>query len=342
MTMNVTPRWIKTFTLASALIASQAAWAQTGEELVTFLTAGKDDAAKLTNAYFTPAVEGISYGLNGGWYTTAKAHKTLGFDFSLSLNAVGIPSSKNFFSPNDLGLQTVTLVNSTDGKAPTMVGPDQKNTYALKANPSTTFDGPGGLDFKGNIGVSGVVMPTATLGIGIYKNTDLKIRWMPEIKPGESRIKLIGFGVMHDVKQHIPGIKYLPFDLSMVVGYTRVSGATNVSGKFDSGTDSRPQEVNYVFNAWLVQALISKKISVVTFYGGIGYNTVKATTDITGTYVIPEIGQTLVDPIAMSFKNNSLRLNGGIRLKFGPIFFNGEYIIQEYSTYSLGFGFAVR
>ena len=47
------------------------------------------------NAYLNPVIEGLSYGFNGGWYNTAKAHKTLGFDLGVSMNAVFIPTSKN-------------------------------------------------------------------------------------------------------------------------------------------------------------------------------------------------------------------------------------------------------
>ncbi len=79
-------------------------FAQDENDMVNFLEAGSQDASKLMNAYLNPMIEGLSYGFNGGWYTTAKAHKTLGFDIGVSLNAVFIPSSKNYFSPESLNL----------------------------------------------------------------------------------------------------------------------------------------------------------------------------------------------------------------------------------------------
>ena len=98
-------------------------------------------------------------------------------------------------------------------------------------------------------------------------------------------------------------------------------------------------------NAWLFQALISKKISVVTFYGGIGYNTINTTADLTGSYVSWTIQlelTTFKDPVSLNFKNNSFRLTAGVRLKLGPIYLNGDYSIQEYNTLSVGLGVAVR
>lgn len=330
--------------------------AQSEAELINFLDAGKRDASKLMGAYLNPMVEGLSYSFNGGWYHTAKAHHTLGFDLGVSLNAVFIPKSKNYFTPSALGLENTTLVDPVSGKAPTVIGPSMPTTYQTSIDidgdgtpDQTTFiDGPEGVDFKENFKVSGVVAPTAQLGIGIYKNTDLKIRWMPEVKTSASRVKLLGFGVLHDVKQHIPGIKTLPFDLSMLVAFTNIKGSTVVEGEFDKPqNDSRRQLMDYSMNAWLFQALISKKVSVITFYGGIGYNAIKTSSDLTGSYIIvddPSGNNDLVlkDPVSLNFKNKSLKVTAGIRFKFGPIYLNGDYSIQEYNTLSVGLGVAVR
>lgn len=320
--------------------------AQDEGDLINFLEAGPQDASKLMNAYLNPMIEGLSYGFNGGWYTTAKAHKTLGFDIGVSFNAVFIPSSKNYFTPGSLNLSVTDLVSPASGKAPTIVGPEDVTIYSIDANgdnqPEGSFEGPRGLDFKENIKISGVLAPTAQIGIGIYKNTDLKIRWIPEVEAGSSKVKLIGFGIMHDIKQHIPGIKVLPFDLSVLVAFTNIQGSTSMSGTFAPGTDTRPQMMDYDMDAWLFQSLISKKLAIFTFYGGIGYNTIKTTSDVTGSYVVPGYPQAFKDPISLSFKNKSMRVSAGMRLNLGPIYLNGEYTLQEYSTVSVGLGATVR
>jgi hypothetical protein len=325
-------------------------------ELVKFLNAGKEDASRLMGAYLNPVIEGVSYGFNGGWYHTAKAHKSLGFDLGVSVNAVFVPSSKNYFDPAELGLENTILVDPTTGKAPSIMGPDQATRYETfldidgngVADQTISIDGPPGVDFKKNFKVRGVVAPTAQLGIGIYKNTDLKIRWMPEVKTGSSRVKLLGFGVLHDIKQHIPGMRTLPFDLSILAAFTKIQGSTLVEGEFDKPqNDGRQQLMDYSMNAWLIQALISKKVAILTFYGGIGYNAIKTSSDLTGSYVIVEDPNgnndfILKDPVSLSFKNKSLKVTAGVRFKFGPIYLNGDYSIQEYNTLSVGLGVAVR
>ena len=59
-------------------------YSQSEQDLVNFLNAGKNDASKLMGAYLNPMIEGLSYSFNGGWYHTAKAHNSLGFDFGVS------------------------------------------------------------------------------------------------------------------------------------------------------------------------------------------------------------------------------------------------------------------
>ena len=341
-------RFFRKVLLLITISAPFFSYAQDENDLEEFLTAGPKDASKLMNAYLNPVIEGLSYGFNGGWYTTAKAHKPLGFDISASFNAVFIPSSKNYFRPADLKLEVAQLTSPASGNAPTIAGPAESTTYSYDVNndgqPEGTFNGPEGLDFKETFKVSGVLAPTAQIGIGIYKNTDLKVRWIPEVTFDESKIKLLGFGVMHDIKQHIPGIKVLPFDISVLVAYTNIKGTTKMADPDlpPAPGDTSPQEMKYNMNAWLFQAIISKKLAIFTFHGGIGYNTIGTDADVKGSYIIPGFPQGVKNPVSLAFKNKSMRVSAGIRMNFGPVFLNGEYTLQEYSTVSVGLGVTVR
>jgi hypothetical protein len=149
---------------------------------------------------------------------------------------------------------------------------------------------------------------------------------------------------MHDIKQHMPGIKMLPFDLSVLVAFTNIQGETGMADPTfpPAPGDTRPQVMDYDMDAWVFQALISKKLAIFTFHGGIGYNTIATSADVTGSYTIPGIQQPVSDPVSLRFKNNSMRLSGGIRFNLGPIYLNGEYILQEYSTVSAGLGVSIR
>ncbi len=345
--------------------------AQNESDFAAFLKAGEEDASKLMQAYLKPVVRSMSYGMTGGWYHTAKPHKSLGFDIGVTANLAFIPSSENFFDPNSLNLTTTTYNGSRpndspspydpDRKAPTIFGPKDETEYTstysdpVLGNQTITYNGPEGLDVKDAIGFAATPVPMIQLGIGVIKNTDIKVRFandgmvgavIPTVDIKNSEFTIFGIGVMHDVKQHIKGIKMLPFDLSALVAYNSVSGTTDLSN--DDTSDAKPDSpdgvLDYKFNSWVLQALVSKKIAVLTGYAGFGYNIVNTKVDVKGEYTIDPGNPTFVltDPVAIDYKNNSVRLTLGMRLKFGPVYLNGDYTFQKYNTLSVGFGFAVR
>jgi hypothetical protein len=345
--MNKLPKILVALVLIVGI--SFSAHAQNEDDLVRFLQAGQEDGGKLITAYINPFVEGFSYALNGGWFHTAKPHKLGGFDFNFSVTPVFVPKSSDFFDPNSLNLATVTgFTNSSNpgGAAPTIFGPKDQTGYQVDIDddgqPDVDIDGPRGLGIRDAIKLAPVGTPMAQVGIGLIKGTDLMFRIVPKSKLGNTEVNLIGFGLRHDIKQHIPGIKMLPFDLSIMAGFTSFKGVTDLSG---SGFAGANQEAEYKFNAFLLQALVSKKLAFVTFFGGFGYNGVKTTADMKGTYTFFE-GQaaefTLSNPYSATFKNNSMRLDVGMRINILAFYLYGNYSLQEYSAVTAGLGFTFR
>ena len=300
--------------------------------------------------------------MTSGWYHTAKTHKKLGIDLGVTVSAVILPSSEQSFDPNKIGLNTANI-SPNQTASPTIIGPKTiggTNSYPAHytAGPLTvnqTFNGPDGLDFKKNIGGNWIPVPMIQLGIGLIKNTDLKIRYVPstnkQSQSGGNDIQMLGFGLLHDIKQYMPGVKLLPFDLSVLVAYNSVKGSSSLRNT-DTSNDGRPYsndgKVTYTLNSWVAQALISKKVAVLTFYAGIGYGSVSSKVDITGTFVLdpysplPNNPGTFTNPFATTYNNKSAKLTLGMRLKLGPIYFNGDYTVQKYNALTIGLGASVR
>jgi hypothetical protein len=348
---NMEKKHLKSTLLMCLSMMAFSSQAQNIAELTQFLKAEKNDASALMKSYVTPAVNAISNGMTSGWYATGKAHKTLGFDLGVSLSAVFTPSSDNYFTPALSSNTTFTNITNPSQGAPSVVGPKDATQYTSTYDPDQggpipkqafTIDGPKGLDLKNSIGFSALPVPMIQLGIGIVKSTDLKIRFVPQQKSNSVTFQMFGIGVMHDIKQHIPGIKKLPFDLSVLAAYNSVNGTASLVST--SGVISTDGSLSYKLNSWVAQAIISKKISVLTGYLGVGYGSVSSNVDITGNFLVPA-GATsfsLKDPLALSLSNNSAKLTAGIRLKFGPVYLSGDYTLQKYDALTLGFGFAVR
>jgi hypothetical protein len=316
------------------------------DNLDELLNESVDDGRKLINAYVSPFMNSVTLGLNQGWYNTAKPHKIAGVDLTITANAMTIPKSDLFFDVTKLGLDVIELDNNSSDYplAPTIFGPDRAPTFSYtdeETGITESYDGPGGIDLEGELGKNWVPIPMANLGFGLPKGTDLKIRFTPTIDLGDdSSLKIFGLAVMHDIKQWIPGIKLLPFDLSGFVGYTKFKMETY----FDP--ENHPDQRGlFELNATTVQGLISKQFSVLTLYGGLGYNIAKSNLAVKGTYDINDDGQinaNETDPLDLRFAASGFRTTAGMRLKLAVLTLHADYTIQKYKCLTVGLGISVR
>ena len=306
---------------------------------------GKDDANYLAKGYVSPMLKAIGTGLNQGWYNTAKPHKLGGVDLTVNVSMVSIPTSEGYSRIDNSQLKTITLVSPANGQVPTFAGPKTPvPTYQNKAT-GQNFSGLGGIGqieagpLKLKIGK--IPVPMAQIGIGLPKGFDLKVRFVPTLNLGDQgKFSMFGVGVMHDIKQYIPGIKNLPFDLSGFVGFTKM--------KLDAGLDSSKPDQHVVFdaNATTIQGVISKKMAVLTVYAGLGYNIAKTSLAIKGTYSfdnpVPLPPTVVKDPVNLDATASGPRATGGLRLKLAVITFHADYTLQKYKTLTVGFGISVR
>lgn len=329
--------------LFSFLLLSGLAFSQF--EIDQFVKGSVNDARLITEGYIQPFAAAWGAGLNQGWYNTAKVHKFPGFDLTITVNPVMIPSSERLFEVDNTKLTNLLLTRDVNGQAvpsngkgsvPTFFGPDVAPQFTTRpAVPGSTFSGLAGIDF------GYLPLPIAHLGIGLPKGFDLKVRFLPELNfstgDTDASVSLWGVGVMHDIKQYIPGIKNMPFDLSVFAAHTQM----NLTVGFNP--QRADQRGDFSVSASTLQGLISKKISVLTVYGGLGYNLARTNMDVLGAYDFNDDGTFETrDPFKVEANASGPRITAGLRLKFGPITFHGDYTLQKFSALSLGFGVAVR
>lgn len=322
-----------------------------GTNFDAFLRAGTDDANKLVRHYMEPLIVGFSYGMSNSWYNTAKTHKPLGVDLTITGNLTSIPSSKEYFMFDPAEYSNVTSTGETN-EIPTIMSSEEDNgaqlTFSyLEENTGETISGtfsPAGLGIQEKIGYNVVPSPMVQLGIGTFKNTDIIIRYTPEITYGEFKTSVFGMGIKHDIKQWIPGIKRVPVNIAVLAGF---SGFDNSMDMSDLELSGQNQEALFNINNWTIQGIVSKKISVLTLYAAIGYSSVSSNLRLKGTYIIedeidPSLTFSVTDPINLTYAENSFRTTGGLRFKFGPVTLHGDYTWQAYHILSAGVGFSVQ
>lgn len=315
-------------------------------------TGGQANVQQLVEGYISPITKDFGSLVNNGWYNTAATHKKFGFDLTVTVNSLSAKSEdKTFFIPTLSGVQFDGTTGLSD-KAPTAYGKESdfpKFHYTSGLNIGRAFQGPDGGDINKDLPVGSIAVPTLQAGVGLWANTDLRIRYTPKVTLGDNELENWGVGVHHDIKQHIPGMKELPFSLAVFVAYSQLKATTNLSGFYDAAGTT--QEGVGKTSAYTAQVMISKKLAIVTFYGAVGYNGAKTKYSIDGTYVVNKTGDgtaltspvTLTNPFNLTTKVNGVRATAGIRFNFGPVILNGDYsLVNSKGMFTGGFGFTVR
>lgn len=328
---------IKTLFIVAFTICALHVFAQ--DDIDNIVNGSVKDAEYLLKGYAAPVLKAYGTTLNQGWYNTGKAHKIAGFDLTFTGALAYFKDEDRSYYVDNNKMTNLKLVNSanvaTSGNVPTAVGATTPvPRYAVTEGGTTTYvDGPVGVLEEAGLKV--LPSPMIQLGIGLPKGTDLKVRFIPQFDLGDKvKFNMFGLGVMHDVKQWIPGIKNLPFDLSGFVGFTKLKLDVNID---DSDPNKR---VILESNAWTLQAIISKKLSVLTVYGAVGYNGAKTELGMKGTYTFDS--GSVTDPISLRETANGFRATAGLRLKLAVIAFHADYTLQKYNTLTAGFGINIR
>ncbi|HET8860151.1 DUF6588 family protein [Marivirga sp.] len=314
------------------------------------VNSGLSDANTYLKNYMNPFGASLGNGLANGWYNTAKPHKTFGFDLTVTSNFAIIPDSESQFEFIQSEYENITLRDPSNTMLPTFTGGETSQGLVISGEREIaagqtvqyeeTIEAPDGFGLKELPGPIAVPTPTVQLGIGIVKNTDLIIRYTPQINVGDLSFQSFGFGVKHDFKQWIPGMKLLPFDLSGLVGFNRISSTYQID-------ENAGQFAKFGASATTIQAIISKKLLFFTPYAGLGVNIVNSNFAMKGTYEFEgEPGTTyeVTDPINIAFDGSGgPRFTVGARLKIlWVLALNVDYTIQKYNTLSVGLGINVR
>ncbi len=301
----------------------------------------QDDASNFLEAYFSPLGQSFGAGLNNGWYNTAKPHKLGGFDVTLTLNAIHVPSTMLVFDPNDIDNF------SSNSTTPTILGAAEGSeiTYTNNGN-SITFDMPD----QGPLNKSLIPMPMINAGLGLVKETEIDFRYLPTYDfdmgfGGKGSVELWGIGIKHDLLQWIPlAGDAIPISLSVQAGHTKFN--TSFSIENPDPSLSLNQDISMDVNATTVNLIVSKKLLMLTAYAGIGYNSSVTTFNTeTESFYLGINGSSIQMniPLEMKFESqNEMRTNIGLKVNLAVIAIQANHTFSKYPVTTVGVGISVR
>ena len=323
---------------------------------------GSDDASTLLQNYLSPAMKGLMSSMNGGWYSTAKTHKKLGFDITFGLNASFTPDKDKVFEFIADDYNFISLVDGGSTSIPTVLGKDNGNTAFNVSIPyqggdfkAGSFELPGGI--AKDLPASAVPAPFVQVGLGLPFKTTIKLRYVPKTGfASKVNANLIGVGLQHDLTQYLGLIGKLPFSVSVLGAYTSATiDYTIQKGDLSDQVSVTNGSAKFKVKTWTVQALGSLDFKIVTLYGGLGFNGGTSTFKVNGDYDLTykevsssgtdqgtTITESITDPISLKFKSTGARATVGARLNLTFFKIFADYTLQEYNTATLGFAFSFR
>ncbi|GAC1525975.1 MAG: hypothetical protein NVS3B15_01520 [Sediminibacterium sp.] len=327
------------------------------QDIGQIIAGSKADANQYLNAYLEPFGKGEILNMGRGWFNTAKVHKKLGFDVSISAQLAIVPGDKESFLFRNADYTTFRLKNgATSATVPTFVGDKSFQTIVVNTNVngkdvSYEFNTPTGIgdDLKKNLPVLAIPLPVAQVGIGLFKHTDLKVRYFPKTNFSGTQVGVFGVGLQHEFSDYLPFIKKVPFlHLSGLAAFNSVTTNYDLTGK--SNMEGSNQRAELKISAVTLQGIASVKLAIFEIYTALGITTGKANANLNGTYVVSytdkSSGQTykytVTDPIALSYTNGGISNTWGVRLNLLVLKVFADYTFANYNGAGAGVAFSFR
>ena len=164
-----------------------------------------------------------------------------------------------------------------------------------------------------------VPLAMAQLGVGSVAGTDAFFRFLPSISIGNyASIGAWGIGLQHNMAKNF---KKMPVDVIFRLSYHNLHV-----------NDSKDKEL-VTMNSFATGLIIGKRVSLITFYAGLQYESTNSHIRYTET-------RTGTNVVNFSLENdNNIRVAAGFNLKAGPVNINADYNFGKQNSISFGLGF---
>ncbi len=338
---------MKNLFLVFGLLASISAYSQ--NHLEDLMAAGIEDAQRFAEGYISPGTEGMMHSMANGWIQSAEVKKPLRFEISIIGNAAFVSDKHRSFTVNTADYNNLNFRDgSTIKEVATAFGENDPEilVYSVVQNGDFVAE----VEFELPQGLASVdmnILPTAFLQgrVGIFKGTEVKLRYFPKIEQEDIEIGLFGVGLQHEFTSWLPAEKIFPVAISGIVAYTNVAGNFDFTNyKIVTGNN---QHFDLNLNTWLFQVQASTKMKVLNFYGGIGYVSGNSDFKVLGTYKVVdgiplnESTNEFKDPFTVKNTVSDVRATIGTSLKLGFFGMHVDYNLAKFNNVSAGLHFGI-
>ncbi|WP_372936041.1 DUF6588 family protein [Seonamhaeicola sp.] len=317
-------------------------------DIDALLAAGVEDAERFANDYLMPGTNGLMHSMNSNWFNTADAKPLGGFEISIVANAALTSDENKSFLMNTAEYNNIQFVQGGQSQNVASVLGDNDPDVVIEVTYDDPIFGeqteeitlPTGLASE-NISM----IPTAFIqgALGLSKGIEVKARFVPNIDTEDVELSMYGAGLQVEFTKWLPADKLLPVAISGLVAYTHLDAKYDLTDS--SGIQGEDQRLETDTNTLLLQLIVSSKLPVINFYGGLGYIKGKSESDLLGTYIVSDgliTADPIVDPFSVSSEVSAVRGTIGTKLKLGFFRLNAEYHLSDFNAFSVGINFGFR
>ncbi len=289
--------------------------------------------------YLKPLAKMQQSNLNTGMYHSAKTHRFLGFDFSVSMAMTTMSDIKKGFYITDLpdfDNKYNVLTNSTT-ITPNISG---ETNYLPTIKSKSTGDN---IDFPNGSGLTKIALPMISVGIGLPYNTELRLHYLPKYENKDiGKTTKYGATVKHSIKEYIPELNKIPMlSLSVLGAYHLMLNDIDVS---NSASLSSNQNLHGKTTGYTGRVLAGMDMRIFSAYAGIGYGASSVDYSLEGRYLIGTAStQTeMADPVSVHYDYSQVDFNFGINAKVKFIDIFADYSFGGFNTLNFGIAYNFR
>jgi len=229
------------------------------------------DLLLISDRYVEPAAEASVMQSSAGWYNSAKSLEKFKITVGVHANALVFPSNKETFNINNSELLNARIRGAESATLPTTLGGQQETFFDFEIEGDQ-------FEFQAFEGIDTgfIAYPFLQVGVGLWQETELVLRYSPNVKIDKSNYGIYGIGVKHNISQY-----FFKEDRPVEIAFLTSYSLFDLNLFFDAfelrSSDELPPlaviDGSLVdANAVLFQLIASKDYNKWTFSSGIAYN----------------------------------------------------------------------
>jgi hypothetical protein len=297
------------------------------------------DLIILTEQYISPAADASVYQASGGWYSNFTPKKLFDVEVSLQYNLLFIPNKYKTFVVNETELQNIGIQGSqTSAEIPTALGNDDVVVLEGQIGDATfDFDAPEG------IGQNTVKHGQIQATVGLWKQSNLIIRYSPNININDTDYSSFGIAIGHHLNQWIGPIKDSSYHFGVLASYTSYSvedefNEANLILATISGIKVDGDSFGFNFVA-------SKSIKQFDFSAALGLTSSKFDYEVTGSNVdenldiLGLLNESLGD---LNNTDTNIKFDVNINYRIKDFSFNTMLTFGDFANLNLGLNYNIN